>query len=179
MTAFERLGLDVGLVVSEEEVRDAFRKGASGAHPDSGGDEVEFAAMQVAQEVLLSPSKRLKEWLEAKGEVVDSRGQIETGLMDLFQKVAEVGSGAEAAIKAAESAQSALAKGMAEVGQMASREQVKDLLAEIEVKLQERVSRFSKIEESEDFRLASETMRDLIFLEKWKGTLKGLFGRLM
>lgn len=179
MNAFERLGLGVGLVVSEEEVRDAFRKKASEAHPDSGGDEVEFAAMQVAQEALLSPSRRLKEWLGAKGEAVDSRGQIETGLMDLFQQVAEVGSGAEAAVKAAENAQSALAKGMAEVGQMASREQVKDLLAEIEAELQERVSRFGKIEESEDFRLASETMRDLIFLEKWKGTLKGLFGRLM
>ncbi|MGJ8642478.1 MAG: hypothetical protein ACSHX9_03645 [Luteolibacter sp.] len=164
---------------SEDAVREAFRKGASGAHPDSGGNEVEFAAMQVAQEALLSPSKRLKEWLGAKGEEVDSRGQIETGLMDLFQKVAEVGSGAEAAIKAAEAAQSALAKGMAEVGQMNSREQVKDLLVKIEAELQERVSRFRVIEESEDFRLASETMRDLIFLEKWKGTLKGLFGRLM
>lgn len=179
MNAFERLGLGVGLVVSEEEVRDAFRKKAVQAHPDSGGDEVEFAAMQVAQEVLLSPSKRLKEWLGAQGEEVDSRGQIETGLMDLFQMVAEVGSVAEEAIKAAEAAQSALAKGMAEVGQMNSREKVKELLSEIEAELQERVSRFGKIEEAEDFRLASETMRDLIFLEKWKGTLKGLFGRLM
>ena len=172
-------GWGLGLVVSEEEVRDAFRKGAAVAHPDSGGDEKEFAAMQVAQDVLLSPSKRLKEWLGAKGEEVDSRGQIDTGLMDLFQKVAEVGSGAEAAIKAGDAAQSALAKGMAEVGLMASREKVKDLLAVIEAELQERVSRFNKIEEGGDFRLASETMRDLIFLEKWKGTLKGLFGRLM
>lgn len=167
------------MVVSEGEVREAFRKRAAEVHPDSGGDEGEFAAMQVAQEALISPSKKLKEWLGAKGEVVDSRGQIETGLMDLFQKVAEVGSGAEAAIKGAEKAQSSLAKGMAEVGLMASREKVKDLLAEIEAELQGRVSKFGGIEETQDFRLASETMRDLIFLEKWKGTLKGLFGRLM
>lgn len=179
MNAFERLGLGVGLVVSEEEVRDAFRKKAAEAHPDSGGDEAEFAEMRLAQEVLLSPSKRLKEWMCAKGESVDVRGQIETGLMDLFQKVAEVGAGAEAAIKAAEAAQSALARGMAEVGQMASREQVKDLLAGIEAELEERVARFEGIDGSEDFRFASETMRDLIFLEKWKGTLKGLYGRLM
>lgn len=179
MNAFERLGVEVGLLISEEEVREAFRKRAAEVHPDSGGDEVDFAAMQAAQEALLSPSRRLKEWLLARGEVVDSRGQIETGLMDLFQKVAEAGSGAESAIKGAEKAQSALAKGMAEIGLMAAREKVKDFLAEIETELQRRVSRFDRIEEEEDFRLASETMRDLIFLEKWKGTLRGVFGRLM
>ncbi len=179
MNAFERLGLVVGLTFSEEEIRDAFRKKAAVAHPDSGGDEGEFAAMQVAQEVLLSPAKRLKEWLLANGEEVDSRGQIESGLMDLFQKVAELGAGAEAAVKSSAKAQSALAKGMAEISLMGAREKIKDLLAVIEEEIGGRVSAFGEIGEVRDYPRAARVMRDLVFLEKWKGTLKGLFGRLM
>lgn len=179
MNVFERLGLDVGLVVSEEAIRDAFRSKASVAHPDSGGDESEFAAMQAAQEVLMSPARRLKEWLEVMGGEVDSRGMIDSGMMDLFQEVAGIGSEAEAAVKAKEKAQSALAKGMAEVSLMAAREKVGALLTKIVEEIEARVSRFPEIEESNDALLGAKLMRDLVFLEKWRGTLRGLFGRLM
>lgn len=179
MNAFERLGVEPELVISEERIREVFRKRAADRHPDSGGDEAGFSALQAAQEVLLSPAKRLKEWLGAKGFEVDSRGQIEAGLMDLFQKVAEVGAVAEAAVKAAGTAQSALAKGMAEVAAMSAREELSDLLAEIEGTIQARIGRFPEIEEVENAETAAKVMRDLVFLEKWRGTLKGLYGRLM
>ncbi len=179
MNAFEVLGLPVGLVISDGEIRDAFRKRAGEAHPDSGGNEADFSSMQVAQEVLLSPSKRLREWLPAKGETADPRGQIESGLMDLFQKVAEVGAGAEAAVKASGNAQSALAKGMAEVLAIGAREKVSTLLAGIDDEIKARVSGFADIEESENFQGAAKSMRDLVFLEKWRGTLKGIYGRLI
>lgn len=179
MNAFERLGIEVKLTVSDDEIRDAFRKIASGAHPDSGGAEEDFAAIQAAQEVLLSPSKRLKEWLAAKGETVDPRGQIESALMDLFQKVAEVGAVAEAAVKALGTAQTALAKGMAEVAAMGAREKVSALLAEIDDAMRLRIEGFAAIDDSENFQAAAKSMRDLVFLEKWRGTLKGLYGRLI
>ncbi|MBG7609050.1 MAG: DnaJ domain-containing protein [Verrucomicrobia bacterium] len=179
MNSFEWLGLPVGLVVSDEEIRDAFRTKASDAHPDSGGDEVEFAAMQAAQEVLFSPARRLKEWLEVKGWEVDSRGMIDSGVMDLFQEVAGVGSEAEAAVKAKDKAQSALAKGMAEISLMSAREKVGALLSKIVEEIEKRVSCFPEIEEKGDASLGAKVMRDLVFLEKWRGTLRGLFGRLM
>lgn len=177
MNAFETLGLPVGLVVSEEEIREAFRKNAVAVHPDSGGDAGEFAALQLAQEILLSPAKRLKDWLSAEGAEVDTRGQIDAGLMDLFQKVAEVGSVAEATIKTRETASSALAKAMAEVALMAQREKVRDLLAAVEMEINVRVSRFPEIENA--ISNAGVVMRDLVFLEKWRGTLKSIYGRLM
>lgn len=99
LNAFERLRLEVRLDLSEEEVREAFRKMAGVMHPDSGGDEKDFSELQLAQEVLLSPARRLKEWMLAKGTEADARGQIGSGLMDLFQKVAETGNAAESAIK--------------------------------------------------------------------------------
>lgn len=177
MSAFEKLGVPVGLVIADEAVREAFRKRAGEVHPDSGGDAGEFAALQVAQEVLLSPAKRLKEWLAATGMEVDSRGQIEAGLMDLFQKVAEVGSAAEGAIKTGEKAGSALAKAMAEVALMKQREKVKELLAEVEREIGGRIAIFPEIAEGRCD--GGKVMRDLVFLEKWRGTLRGIYGRLM
>ncbi|WP_411825938.1 J domain-containing protein [Luteolibacter sp. AS25] len=177
MNAFESLGLPVGLVISDEEIREAFRKRAAVAHPDSGGDEVEFSTMQAAREVLLSPAGRVKEWLAAQGLEVDARGQIEAGLMDLFQKVAECGSAAEAAIKEGQVAQSALAKAMAEVKLMSQRERVEELIAQVEGEITSRVSAFPEVETGG--KDAAKVMRDLVFLEKWRGTLKGIYGRLM
>ncbi len=177
MSAFELLGLPVGLLVSEEVIREAFRAKASGMHPDSGGNAEDFTALQVAQEVLLSPAKRLKEWLVLEEIEVDSRGQIDAGLMDLFQKVAEVGSAAEGAIKTGDTAASMLTKAVAEVALMKQREAVKDLLAEVEVEIRERVKMFPDIErERAD---GGKVMRNLVFLEKWRARLKGLYGRLM
>lgn len=177
MNAFDRLGLGVGLVVSEEEVREAFRRVAAVAHPDSGGDEVDFSEMQKAREVLLSPAGRVKAWVAASGVEVEARGQIGPGLMDLFSKVAECGSGAEAVIKEAEGAQSALAKAMVEVKLMDQRERVEGLISEVEGEISERVGIFPRLERGEgDVGLV---MRDLVFLEKWRGTLRGIYGRLM
>ncbi|MFD2256009.1 J domain-containing protein [Luteolibacter algae] len=177
MNAFEKLGLELELTVSEEEVREAFRRKAAEAHPDSGGSEQEFSGLQAAREVLLGPSARLREWLAAKGVEVDPRGQIEASLMDLFQKVAETGSGAEEAIRRNAAAQSALAKAMLEVQLMARREKLKDLLAEVETEIRGRIDRFAMLEKNQND--AAKILRDLIFLEKWRGTLKGLYGRLM
>ena len=177
MNAFERLGLPVGLVVSEEEIREAFRKRAAEVHPDSGGDEKRFSELQLAQEILVSPARRLKEWMVAKGIESDARGQIEAGLMDLFQKVAETGNAAEAAIKLGAGAQSSLVKAMAEVKLMAGRENVKALLAEIGDQIGAKIVQFPGIEASEIE--PGKVARDLVFLEKWRASMKSVYGRLM
>lgn len=177
MSAFERLGMPLRLVVSEEEIREAFRKMAAVIHPDSGGDETDFSELQMAQEILLSPARRLKEWMGARSIEADARGQIGAGLMDLFQKVAEVGNAAEGSIKLGAGAQSSLAKAMAEVKLMGERERVKALLAEIGGEIEERVSAFAGIEAGEVD--PGKVMRDLVFLEKWRASMKSVYGRLM
>ena len=174
---FELLGLRVGLLVSDEEIREAFRVKAAVMHPDSGGDELEFAKLQGARDELLSPARRIKAWMTARGLEVDARGQIEGGLMDLFQKVSEIGATAEQLIRENAGAKSALVKAMAEVKLMKQRELVKELLEKIAGEIQYRTERFHEVEEgSVD---PATVMRDLIFLEKWRATLKGIYGRLM
>ena len=177
MNAFERLGLEVRLAVSVEEIREAFRVRAAAAHPDGGGEEAEFAALREARELLESPAKRLREWLRVQGSAVDERGTIGAELMDFFQKVAETGARAEAAIKAGEAAQSALAKGMAQVRFISERESVKNLLTEIDTGIAERVQIFLAIKTGDSD--AATVMRDLVFLEKWRGAMRSLYGRLM
>ncbi|MFK7850663.1 MAG: DnaJ domain-containing protein [Akkermansiaceae bacterium] len=177
MNAFERLGLEERLELSEEEVREAFRKTAAAEHPDSGGDELVFAEIQAAQEILLSSSKRLKEWVRAKGLPVQERGQIDGGLIELFEKVSQTGAEAESLIKENEKAQSALVRAMVEVKLMKAREKLTQIIREIgsAIKLREEV--FSEIERGD--RDAGEIMRDLAFLEKWNLTLKSLYARLL
>jgi curved DNA-binding protein CbpA len=177
LNAFEILGLRVRLVISDEEIRDVFRRRAAVLHPDSGGDEQGFAKLQGAQEILLSPARRLKAWIEVQGMEVDSRGQIEGGLMDLFQTVSETGAAAEALIRENAGAKSALVKAMVEVRLMKQRESVQELLEMIAAEVKLRIERFQQVE---DRQIAPGTiMRDLIFLEKWRATLRGLYGRLM
>jgi curved DNA-binding protein CbpA len=177
MNAFVKLGLEVRLVISAEDIREAFRVRAAESHPDGGGDEAGFAALREAREVLESPAKRLREWLRVKGVETDPRGTIAGALVDFFQRVAETGAGAEEAIKSAAEAQSALAKGMAEVRLMGVREKVKDLLAEIEAGIADREALFPAINKGESD--AATVMRDLVFLEKWRGAMRSLYGRLM
>jgi hypothetical protein len=177
MNAFDRLGLEVRLGISPEEIREAFRARAVDSHPDGGGDEVEFTSLREAREVLESPAKRLREWLRVKGVETEPRGTIAGELVDFFQKVAETGAEAETVIQSAAEAQSALAKGMAEVRQMGAREKVKKLLSEIEVGIAAREELFPAIEKGESD--AATTMRDLVFLEKWRGAMRSLYGRLM
>lgn len=177
MNAFESLGLETSLVISGEEIREAFRLRAADSHPDGGGDEAGFAELREAREILESPAKRLREWLRVKGVEADARGTIAGELVDFFQKVAEAGAEAEAAIKSSTDAQSALAKGMAEVRLMGARDKVKNLLAEIDAGIAGRVAMFSDIEKG-DFDAAT-AMRDLVFLEKWRSAMRSLYGRLM
>lgn len=164
-------------MVSDEEIREAFRQRAAVLHPDSGGDEKEFARLKEAQDVLMSPARRLREWISAKGMEVDSRGQIASGLMDLFQRVSETGAAAEALIKENALAGSALVKAMIEVRLMKQRERVKELLEEVLSEVVVRVAQFPAVEKGDMD--PAVMMRDLVFLEKWRATLRGIYGRLM
>jgi len=158
-------------------VRDAFRQRAAVLHPDSGGEEKAFTELQTAQGTLLSPTKRLKEWVLAKGLEAEARGQIEGRLMDLFQKVSETGASAEAVIRENAAAQSSLMKAMVAVKLIKQREQIQPLIEEVEAEVQERLEIFPKIESGDI--AADKVLRDLAFLEKWRATLRGIYGRLM
>ena len=179
--AFEILGIHPGLVLSEETVRTAFRDAGKAAHPDAGGTDEQFAELRGAFEVLSSPSKRLKCWLDLRGTLAETRGTVDPQLMDLFSEVGEVTQLAEAVIRKRDEAKSALGLALLERETQIRREAVEVALRRVEASIERECAEFPKIESAVvlDVEAASKTARNLAFLEKWRGGLRGVFSRLV
>jgi len=177
---FEILGLEPRLVIDREDLNQAFRDAGKDAHPDAGGSEEGFAALQQAVGLLQSPARRLKAWLALRALEVEPRGTIAAGLMDLFTRVAEVTQQAEALVRRREGAKSALARALLEDETHSCRDAVEDMIARIEGAIAESCQAFPGMEGGEvDADRASALYRDLSFLEKWRASLRGLYGRLL
>lgn len=175
------LGITPRLVISEEELRAAFREVGKSAHPDAGGGDERFARLCQAMEILTSPSRRLRHWLELRGMEVDPRGVVDAALMDLFGKVGETTQRAEALIRKREETKSALGLAMLERETHLCREAVEQAIGMVEAAILTEVDHFSGIETSEtiDLNAVSKSVRNLTFLEKWKAGLRSVFSRLV
>ncbi|MBK1883281.1 DnaJ domain-containing protein [Luteolibacter pohnpeiensis] len=181
MNAFEVLGLPDRLLIADEELREAFRQAGKKLHPDAGGSETEFASAKEAKAILESPSRRLRHWLELRGCQVESRGIIGASLMDLFGEIGKISQQAEAVIHQREQARSALMRAMLESKTQECREQVEAGIATVERAIQECLKGFERLESGEtlDQDHASQLVRDLAFLEKWKLGLRSCYSRLV
>jgi len=179
--AFDRLGLEPGLVLTEETLREAFRAAGKQVHPDAGGGEGEFTALNEAFAILSSPSRRLRHWLECRGLTVETRGTIDTALMDLFSEVGAVTQRAEALIRKREDAKSALVRAMLEGGTQSCREALEAAIAKVETWITAECETFPILEKSQnpDLATVSKTARNLVFLEKWRAGLRAGFSRLV
>lgn len=179
--AFRILGLDERLVVADAALRDAFREAGRLAHPDGGGSEADFAALREAMDTLSSPGRRLRQWLELRGILVETRGTVDAGLMDLFVEIGEAAQRAEALIRKREESKSALALAMLERESQLCREQIEQALGKVEKEIAAECSKFELFETSgsSDFSDALRTLRNLGFLEKWRVSLRSLFPRLL
>jgi curved DNA-binding protein CbpA len=179
--AYEVLGIAPRLVLDAEVLGAAFREAGKTAHPDAGGGNDEFAGLRAAFEVLSSPSKRLKHWLELRGAAPETRGVVDPGLMDLFSGVGEATQRAEALIRKRDETKSALGLALLEREAQLCREAVEKALARVEAAITRECSGFPGMEESATVELeaASRTARNLTFLEKWRAGLRAVFSRLV
>lgn len=179
--AFQILGMEPKLVLSDDALREAFREAGKRAHPDAGGGEGEFAALREAFAVVSSPSRRLRLWLELRGTPGEVRGSIDNSLMDLFSEVGAVTQLAESVIRKRDEAKSALVRAMLEGETQVCREAVERAIATVEAVITRECAVFPELESSADpdVATASKTARNLAFLEKWRAGLRGCFGRLV
>lgn len=176
MDPFTRLGLGQRLVISESELREAFRSAGKSDHPDAGGSNEDFTAIQEAFARLSRPSKRLRAWLECRGIAGEERGAISPQLLDLFSKVGSVLQKADEITRRRSAALSSLAKAMLEPAVQEVREQLEAALEEVAAAIEAQESGFPAIEAGEgDPWLVA---RDLAFLEKWQAELKARFAGL-
>ncbi len=180
MNPFEILGLEPRLALDRDALNQAFRDAGKLAHPDAGGSEEGFAQLQAAVNVLSSPARRLRAWLESKGVQVDCRGSVGSEMMDEFGRVGEVSQQAEAVIRKREAAQSALAKAMIESETQLCREELGAAMSRLEGLIEGICSEFPGLDQSGC--IPDEAMqwhRDLTFLEKWRASLRALFAKLL
>jgi curved DNA-binding protein CbpA len=179
--AFEILGIAPRLLIDEETLRAAFREAGKTAHPDAGGVHDEFAKLREAYEIISSPSKRLKHWLELRGTPAETRGPVDPLLMDLFSEVGAATQRGDALIRRRDETKSALGLAMLEREMHSCREAVEDALSHVESAISRECSVFPGIEQAAapDMEAASKSARNLAFLEKWRTGLRGLFARLV
>lgn len=179
--AYQTLGLERRLILSDETLREAFREAGKHAHPDAGGGDGEFAVLREAVAILSSPSQRLRHWLELRGMAVEIRGSIETSLMDLFAEVASITQQAEGLIRKREEAKSALVRAMLEAETQLGREAVERAIAQVDRRIAGEYAVFADFEavEEPDLTVASMAVRNLAFLEKWRAGLRRAFSRLV
>ncbi len=179
--AFQILGIEPALVLSDDTLREAFREAGRRSHPDAGGVEGEFAALREAFATISSPSRRLRHWLELRGTPGDVRGTIEPSLMDLFTEVGAVTQQAESLVRTRDEAKSALVRAMLEGETQIRREAVERAISQVETRITDECAAFYEFEKSSDPDLtaAAKTARNLAFLEKWRAGLRACFSRLV
>jgi curved DNA-binding protein CbpA len=179
--AFQILGMEPKLVLSDDAVREAFREAGKRAHPDAGGGDGEFAALREAFAVVSSPSRRLRHWLELRGTPGEVRGSIDNSLMDLFSEVGSVTQQAESVIRKRDEAKSALVRAMLEGETQVCREAVERAISQVETTISRECAMFPELENSVDLEVeaAAKIARNLAFLEKWRAGLRACFGRLV
>ena len=179
--AFQILGTEPRLVLSDETLRDLFREAGKQAHPDAGGGEGEFAALREAFAIVSSPSRRLRHWLELRGTPGEVRGSIEGSLMDVFSEVGAVTQQAEACIRKREEAKSVLVRAMLEGETQICREAVEKAISKVESLIDRECGFFPEWEKSgtPDIEAVSKAARNLAFLEKWRAGLRACYARLV
>jgi len=177
---FETLGIANRLVISENEVSEAFREAGKTAHPDAGGGEGDFSKLREAHSVLSSPSKRLKHWLELRGTPVDTRGVIDGEMMNLFGEIGDITQRAETVIRRRDEAKSALARALMESETQQCRESLEAGISRLNAAIENECASFPEMEAgSVDLEQAAKAVRNLAFLEKWKTGLRGCYSRLV
>ena len=179
--AFQILGIQPALVLSDDTLRDAYREAGKKVHPDAGGGEGEFAALREAFAIISSPSRRLRHWLDLRGTPGDVRGTIEPSLMDLFTEVGAVTQQAESLIRKRDDAKSALVRAMLEGETQIRREAVERAISQVETRITDECAMFYEFEKSSnlDLEAAAKTARNLAFLEKWRAGLRACFSKLV
>jgi curved DNA-binding protein CbpA len=181
MNAFETLRIEPRLAITDDAIRDAFREAGKLSHPDAGGALDSFAKLREAYDIVASPSRRLRHWLELRGVTIDSRGVVAASVMDLFAEIGEVTQRAETLIRRRDEAKSALGRALLESETQACREAVERAIAIVESAIGRETARFPDYERdmTGEIDSAAACVRNLAFLEKWRLTLRGLFSRLV
>lgn len=174
-TSFDTFGLSPVLSLDTNSLRDTYHKLAAQNHPDQGGDKEVFDSINRDYQILQTPSKRLKLYMEIFQVEYDPRGSVSNPLIDLFMQVGSLLQTADAFTRKKSSAHSALAKALLENQSIEIQDQLSLLITEVES--QQNVI-LTNLSPPPPLPMLPQTTRDLAFLEKWHAQLQHAYAGL-
>jgi curved DNA-binding protein CbpA len=172
---FELLSLPASLLVSSDQVDEAWRKLSRENHPDLGRDTEEDVSSRLneARSTLSSPAGLLEQWLIANGEQISSRNiSLGESLLDLFSETGSSLQVADEAIGAIRKSQTALARSLLTSQAIAAQTRIQSQMGRIGDAIERITSRFPEFEKmalENNYKEAVSALGELKFLEKWKG----------
>ena len=180
---FDLVEVEVAFVLDQENLKQSYQSLAAKQHPDQGGDVEVFEQLNQAYQCLKETHTRLKHILEIQQIEFESRGSLSSFLMDLFIPIGNLVQQTEQHVRNVASAQSALKKAMLAPKGMELQEEVEKRISELESVEQEVVERISpltiaQLSESHSLETIQKAIRDLVFVAKWKATLKEQYAQL-
>ncbi len=181
MTAWERLGIPLQLAMDEEDWEKPFSKLSAKAHPDAGGERMEFEALCQARDVLKDPYQRLERWLDAKGKHVGHSSAVSPEVAVMFEKVADLKLCLSEWLSLGEKTSSQLGRALHQRKGLQLRKRLESCLEEVtrwEGGMENEFGELSKASEKGDYERALEVRGELGFLRKWRSQLRGFYGQL-
>ncbi len=176
MDAFATLGLDRRLDLADDAIESAWRELGRQLHPDGeGGDAERAAGVNQAYQVLRSPSRRLRHWLELHGVEIGRQAALDPALMDLFSEISPALNEADDILRKRAAAGSALARALLAEPEMTAQQKLQGLLGRLgrqRAGITEHFPDFASEAEAGHFDNALAAAGQLAFLEKWESQVQ-------
>ena len=142
---FELLSLPASLLITIDQIDEAWRNASRETHPDLGQDSDEdlSSRFNLARTRLSSPAGRLEEWLLVNGaETRPGNTALGDSLMELFSETGSALGEADEAIKAFQEAQTALARSLLTGRTISAQKRIQSQLGQIGIAIEEISTRF-------------------------------------
>lgn len=157
-------------------LRESFHRAAAVAHPDVGGGDAAFAALNTAQAVLREPAARLRHLLELEAPHLLARAAPVPGdLADLFMQLAPVRRAVEDFRKKYAATASPLARALLAGEKAALRTALEAALARLATAQEQALAELRALDAAWDapaWEPLAALQARLAFLAKWSGQLR-------
>lgn len=186
--AFAIFGLPRLAALDEETLRRAYAEKSRAAHPDCGGSDQEAARINAAHETLRAPDRRLKHLLEiaAPPEAAQWRAvPVDDEMMRSFSKLGAAINASGRFLEKKSRARSALAKALLANEEMAHRESLERIGADLARRQAEMEALLPALDEALESRDRSawerlgSTQAQFAYLLKWRRQIRERLLELM
>ena len=175
---FASLGLERRADLSSDAVRAAFQEKGRGVHPDAGGTDEQFEAINKAHACLVDAASRLRHLAELEfGAAPDAAGNVSAETMGLFELVGGAIATVDAFLKRRREASSAIALALLATDEALAPAEVMRAGGAVRLRRNEVLAMLPEIDAAiaagsgRGAGLLGDCYRELAFLAKWEAQI--------